>query len=307
MPTLNEIELAVAQVTTDSGKLHSIVHGGPTVVVVTEGGNVPSVAKAIADIAETIQEGYEAGFVAVAANEAARAALAPAQVGQLLLQLDTGILYKGTALTAGSWSVLIQMPLPVAQGGTGASTAIAARAALLPALAGKAGQALVVKEDGSDVEFRTLGNVLQMLTKRDTSVVGGAASLPWDGTIPQVGEMVAYPQLNLTVTPKSVGSRLLVRATLQIAVDSATTAAVALFKDSDASAIGVRVCAIAAGSLLQIMEVDAELITTALTPITFKPHYGTVQAAVYTRVNNQLGANYLGILSSRITVTELAQ
>ncbi len=60
MLTLQErLETATTQVETDSGLLHDIVHGDAATEVATEGGNVKSAAKAIADLEAT----YEAASV----------------------------------------------------------------------------------------------------------------------------------------------------------------------------------------------------------------------------------------------------
>ena len=49
--------------------------------------------------------------VTMVADAAARGAAVPAYVGQLLRQADTGLYYRGTALTAGSWSALDRLAL----------------------------------------------------------------------------------------------------------------------------------------------------------------------------------------------------
>ncbi|TAN71889.1 MAG: hypothetical protein EPN20_04255 [Magnetospirillum sp.] len=50
MSLQDDLQTAVAKVTADSGLLHRIVHGDTATTVVTEGGPVKSVAKAIADV-----------------------------------------------------------------------------------------------------------------------------------------------------------------------------------------------------------------------------------------------------------------
>src|SRR5687768_10538304 len=91
-----EIQAAIDLLETDTELLHDIVHGpssGAGSTVATESGAVPTVAKCIADIAVAIITGYAAGFVAVAANAAARALVTPAQLSQLLIQTDTKAIY----------------------------------------------------------------------------------------------------------------------------------------------------------------------------------------------------------------------
>jgi len=46
------------------------------------------------------------GNTTTAADAATRAATTPGFIGQLMVQLDTGVLYRATALTVGSWSAV---------------------------------------------------------------------------------------------------------------------------------------------------------------------------------------------------------
>lgn len=106
MPTSSElIATATAQLVADAAKLHLILHGADTVSVPTEGGDVPSIAKLQALIAEQLVTGHASGFVAVVANSAARDLATPTQVDQLLIQSDTKKIYYGTATTPGSWTL----------------------------------------------------------------------------------------------------------------------------------------------------------------------------------------------------------
>ncbi len=57
MTLQTDLQEAVVRVQADSQILHQIVHGDNQTVVPTEGGNVKTVAKAIKDLNDTIQEG----------------------------------------------------------------------------------------------------------------------------------------------------------------------------------------------------------------------------------------------------------
>lgn len=57
MTLQSDLQEAVARVQSDSQVLHNIVHGNDQTMVPTEGGNVKTVAKAIKDIEDTIQQG----------------------------------------------------------------------------------------------------------------------------------------------------------------------------------------------------------------------------------------------------------
>lgn len=69
---------------------------------------------------------------ATAANDAARAALAPEFTGQLMVQLDTGRVYRGTGLTAGDWEEVSSLYATFADA--------AARAAAVPNFVGQLGK-----------------------------------------------------------------------------------------------------------------------------------------------------------------------
>ena len=68
----DRLSTAVTSAETDSALFHEIVHGTDTMVVATEGGNVPSVAKAIKDIRTSITT--ESGDIVKIAREAAKTA-----------------------------------------------------------------------------------------------------------------------------------------------------------------------------------------------------------------------------------------
>lgn len=68
----DRLSTAVTLAETDSALFHEIVHGTDTMVVSTEGGNVPSVAKAIKDIRTSITT--ESGDIVKIAREAAQTA-----------------------------------------------------------------------------------------------------------------------------------------------------------------------------------------------------------------------------------------
>lgn len=131
-PTTDTIQDTVTQLTTDSGLLHAIIHGPANATVNTENGPVPTVAKVIADISASIQQGFTAGFVAVVANAAARGLKAPTQIGQLLIQLDTKQIFYASSTAVGGWTIH-----PVQSAVADAAAALAAVATLTAALAGK--------------------------------------------------------------------------------------------------------------------------------------------------------------------------
>lgn len=104
MPQISDLQAAINQIIADAALYHSVMHGGITQSVTTEGGPVRSVAKAISDIQAQIQTGFSAGYVQVVANETERASTTPAQIGQLLFQRSDQGLFYAAGTTAASWT-----------------------------------------------------------------------------------------------------------------------------------------------------------------------------------------------------------
>ncbi len=120
MTLQTDLQEAVARVQNDSQVLHNIVHGDNQTLVPTEGGDVKSVAKAIKDIEDTIQQGLsDLG----AAGEQLAEAVADAE--------DFRDQATEAAQTAQTLANALNLPTD---------------------LAGKAGRLLAVKEDESGYE-----------------------------------------------------------------------------------------------------------------------------------------------------------
>ena len=78
-----DLRAAAARADTDSRLLHDIVHGDSTATVVTDGGTVKSVAKAIGDVEASVADAAATVTAGVTAAEAARdAAIAARDVAQ---------------------------------------------------------------------------------------------------------------------------------------------------------------------------------------------------------------------------------
>ena len=78
-----DLRAAAARADTDSRLLHDIVHGDSTATVVTDGGTVKSVAKAIGDVEASVAAAAATVTAGVTAAEAARdAAIAARDVAQ---------------------------------------------------------------------------------------------------------------------------------------------------------------------------------------------------------------------------------
>lgn len=137
--------------------------------------------------------------------------------------------------------------------------------------------------------------------------VASASSIPVtaDDTIPQITEGAQF--FTLTITPKQIGSKLLLRADLnyQLAVDVGCVLAIFKSDVSDALAISVnqpRATAIAN------MQCVGEFTTTSLSPITFTVRAMVVGDNATLTVNGVTSARlYGGTFRSGLSATEIAQ
>ena len=126
------------------------------------------------------------GGTGATSTSAARTALG------LAIGSDVQAYNANTSLLGSSISLTTEVTgtLPVANGGTGGTTAAAARAALLPSFAGNAGKALVVNAGSSDVEFATVSGGGGSTLVRGSGVLQGYTVAP----------IVAEPPPALTVS-----------------------------------------------------------------------------------------------------------
>ena len=130
------VQEAIALISADATLYNAVVHGpasgaGSTVTLAV-GVVVPTVAKAISDLTAAIIEGNANGYVAVCANDAARALLTPEQANQLLIQADTKAIYYASSTAMGAWVFH-----PVQNAANDAAAAVAAVAVLTSGLAAK--------------------------------------------------------------------------------------------------------------------------------------------------------------------------
>jgi len=118
------------------------------------------------------------------------------------------IAYSGTAL-------------PVANGGTAATTAAGARSSILPSYAGNAGKVLAVNTGATDVEYISVGGTGTVTSVSGTGTVNG---ISLSGTVTSAGNLTLGGTLDLSAPP---------------AIGGATPAAGAFTTVTASSAIGV--------------------------------------------------------------------
>lgn len=112
-----------AAVTTAEGLvaiIYALVNGGPTDTVTVDSGVLPSVAKKINDLGAAITTAFASGFIIIVPNAAGRAAAQAGQIGQMLWQKDTNLLYIANTTTVGDFSL---HPLQTAISAPGAAVA----------------------------------------------------------------------------------------------------------------------------------------------------------------------------------------
>lgn len=163
--------------------------------------------------------------------------------------------------------------LGLARGGTGQVTANAALNALLPTQT--ANQTKFLQTDGSNTSWATPTQViLQEQYFVNNICTSTTASIPSDGTIPQITEGTEY--MSATITPRSSTSRFHMIFDSYINNTGANTDVVAFFKEGTANALaGVINGNLVATPLTRPVVVVASSTSVSLTPIRFSVRYGT--------------------------------
>ncbi len=109
-----------------------------------------------------------------------------------------------------------------------------------------------LRSDGTDASWHTLAaadltgtlavgvlpsaTILQVKTVSSNTYTSTTGTIPYDDTVPQIGEGTALSALNLSITPSSTSSKVLVEAFLSI-TGGANFAAAAVFRAGGANAI----------------------------------------------------------------------
>ena len=173
-----------------------------------------------------------------------------------------------TTTINGSASADFATPLPVAEGGTGATSL-------------------------------ALGKVQQIVNVTDGSLKSGTTVIPQDDTIPQITEGDEW--MTLAITPKSATNKLLIQVVCNMGGDSALDTALCLFQDSTVNALAVSF--IQSYALGRIFTINHFMTAGTTSATTFKVRGGS--NAGTTRFNGR-GASrqYGGVASSSITITE---
>jgi hypothetical protein len=180
-----------------------------------------------------------------------------------------------TTIIDGSASADFATPLPVAEGGTGATSL-------------------------------ALGKVVQVVNVQTGAVATTTTVMPWDDTIPQNTEGGEF--MTLAITPTSATNKLKIEVNAIVtAVVGAYKTTTALFQDSTADALAANY-GFADGAAGQIRTAPFTHFMTAGTTseTTFKVRCGLHAGGTLT-FNGAAGARkYGGVLASSITITEIS-
>ena len=169
------------------------------------------------------------------------------------------------------------------------------------------------RQSNDTIEEALFGEGRQVGYKRlvitDSNTFNG--SIPMDDTIPQITE--GSEIASISYTPKRLGSKLIIRAVIQIAEISNTfnQFALAVFQNSETNAIGANYIdgpsANPSSLLLEQARVEVETSVLNLNSITFSLR-GGAEVLTNWRVNGlNTGRVFGGVMQSFIEIIEISQ
>lgn len=211
---------------------------------------------------------------------------------------STGLITFGSAIPLGVLKVFCKwqsVSLPIGTPSDGTVTPVKMNTA-----GATVGQ--VFKADG--VGGGAYGNILQIVGNQTGAVATGTTILPFDDTIPQNTEGDQY--LSQSITPRSATSKLMIEVNLFIAHSTSPNISIALFQDSNSSAIAaISDRAASTGGNGQSVVLRHYMTSGTTSPTTFNVRAGCDSAGT-TTVNGVGGARrFGGVCASSITITEI--
>jgi len=129
---------------------------------------------------------------------------------------------------------------------------------------------------------------------------------PYDNTIPQNTEGEAFNDLETVFTAQRAGSTLIIDLRLSVSTDDGTDVVVALFRDSEPSALGL--------SLVSILATESDQATLRVVlqgvdalPHTYRVRFGSTRTGTPTvYINSTSDGTNFGGMSSSLTITEVS-
>lgn len=199
---------------------------------------------------------------------------------------SAGVIYTGTAVTAKPMRVLGYAESTQATAGTWATTPSKNHA----------------RTSGSKLP----GDLIQVSSFQTGAVAAGTTVLPEDDTIPQSGEGVQF--MSLAITPTGAINHLEVSAGAHLGTTSAsaTSLAMALFRDSVADALCVQVSfQQALANKGEFVSINHRLVSDTASAVTMKIRAGTGGAGTTTFNGENSARLYGGAFNAYLTIKEV--
>jgi hypothetical protein len=149
------------------------------------------------------------------------------------------------------------------------------------------------------------GKVAQVVMVSDSTSKSTSSQIPLDNTMPQQSEGAAYTELDVSFTPINPSSTLFIEVLVKGSINTVATAAIALFKDSDANALESDLFTSSGAAYLHRYEIQHKVVTAGSGARTYKVRFGPLQSAIM-YLNTSSGTPYLGgTVRSSIKITEV--
>ena len=150
-----------------------------------------------------------------------------------------------------------------------------------------------------------VGKIVQVVNVIDSAVATGTTILPSDDTIPQNTEGIEV--MTLAITPTSATNKLLIEVFVNMGVNiGGERRGVALFQDSTAGALGASADYESGGNEPIPLSMNHYMTSGTVSETTFKVRIGISAAATVTFNGHSSGRINGGVMSSSITITEIA-
>jgi len=153
--------------------------------------------------------------------------------------------------------------------------------------------------DGANFQVQPVTSP-SILSKKIATSDSTAANIPYDNTIPQIGEGKEY--LNLTYTPKSASSLLRVTFSCVLDTSGASPTTLGLFQDAVTNAL--QAVTISNESVIRQCHLDFLMASPGTSAITFRIRFGANAGTAY--INRASSGDKLGgVMASFLTVQEI--
>jgi len=150
-----------------------------------------------------------------------------------------------------------------------------------------------------------VGRIIQVVNTQSGAVATGTGVIPWDDTIPQIGEGNEF--MTRAITPTSASNLLRIDVVITLNSGTSVNAMIAaLFQDATANALAAMHQLPPSGTTQPCVIKFTHYMTAGTTSsTTFRVRAGASSAAT-TTFNGIGGARYLGgVMASSITITEI--